>query len=73
MGAIVVEHYEGVLSEYGTEVGVRAARKHLDWYLEASGLAVSKELRGRLLGSLVPAEVVDLVGQSFGDRMRVAA
>ena len=22
-----------MLSDYGTEIGVRAARKHLDWYL----------------------------------------
>ena len=73
LAAIVVEHYEGVLGEYGTEVGVRAARKHLDWYLEASGLSVSKETRGRLLGSLVPAEVIELVGEIFGDRMQAAA
>ena len=36
LAEIVVEHYEGVLTEYGIAVGVRAARKHLDWYLEAA-------------------------------------
>jgi tRNA-dihydrouridine synthase B len=70
--AVVVEHYEGVLSEYGTEVGVRAARKHLDWYLEASGIVVAAETRKRLVQSTEPREVVGLIGKIFGD-MREAA
>jgi tRNA-dihydrouridine synthase B len=70
---VVIEHYEGVLSEFGTEVGVRAARKHLDWYLQASGVPAGKDARGRLLGSLVPAEVIRLVGEMFGDSMQAAA
>jgi tRNA-dihydrouridine synthase B len=37
--ALVAEHYEGILSEYGTRVGVRAARKHLDWYHRGHGRA----------------------------------
>jgi tRNA-dihydrouridine synthase B len=73
LAAVVIEHYEGVLSEYGTEVGVRAARKHLDWYLQASGVPAGKDARGRLLGSLVPAEVIRLVGEMFGDSMQAAA
>ncbi len=71
--AIVVEHYEGVLSEYGIDVGVRAARKHLDWYLEASGLPVAKETRRRLVESQQPAEVIGLIGAIFGGEMREAA
>ncbi|HZY48849.1 MAG TPA: tRNA dihydrouridine synthase DusB [Devosia sp.] len=71
--AIVVEHYEGVLDEYGVEVGVRAARKHLDWYLEASGIAVAKETRTRLLNSQQPDEVIGLVEAIFGGDLRVAA
>jgi tRNA-dihydrouridine synthase B len=71
--AVVIEHYEGVLDEYGTEVGVRAARKHLDWYLEASGVTVAKETRARLLNSQQPAEVVDLVEAIFGGALRDAA
>lgn len=31
---LVVEHYSAMLDHYGTEVGVRHARKHLGWYLE---------------------------------------
>jgi tRNA-dihydrouridine synthase B len=71
--AIVVEHYEGVLSEYGAEVGVRAARKHLDWYLEASGLPVSKATRKMMLESQSPAEVIGLIDSIFsGERAEAA-
>lgn len=70
--AVVVEHYEGVLDEYGVDVGVRAARKHLDWYLEASGIAVPAETRKRLVQSTEPPEVISLIGDIFGS-MREAA
>jgi tRNA-dihydrouridine synthase B len=69
----VIEHYEGVLSEYGVDVGVRAARKHLDWYLEASGVVVSKETRRRLVESQIPAEVIAGIRSIFADPMLEAA
>jgi tRNA-dihydrouridine synthase B len=69
----VVEHYEGVLSEYGVEVGVRAARKHLDWYLEASGLPVSKATRKMMLESQSPAEVIGLIDSIFSGELAEAA
>ena len=34
---LVLAHYEDILSEYGTELGVRVARKHIGWYLDAIG------------------------------------
>ncbi|WP_291414379.1 tRNA dihydrouridine synthase DusB [Devosia sp.] len=71
--AIVVEHYEGVLSEYGTEIGVRAARKHLDWYLEAAAVALPKDTRKRLLECTAPAEVIGLVRAIFSNELRQAA
>jgi tRNA-dihydrouridine synthase B len=71
--AIVVEHYEGVLSEYGAQVGVRAARKHLDWYLEASGLPVSKATRKMMLESQSPAEVIGLIDSIFSGELAEAA
>jgi tRNA-dihydrouridine synthase B len=71
--AVVVEHYEGVLSEYGIQVGVRAARKHLDWYLEASGLAISKGVRKLMLESQNPVEVIGLIDLIFSGEMREAA
>ena len=33
--AIALEHYDAILTHYGVTVGVRAARKHLGWYLDA--------------------------------------
>ncbi len=29
---IILEHYDDILSLYGTEIGVKIARKHLGWY-----------------------------------------
>ncbi len=40
---IVERHYEDMLSHYGTEVGVRIARKHVGWY--SKGLPGSAEFR----------------------------
>jgi len=34
---IAREHVEGMLSHYGTGLGLRNARKHVGWYLETSG------------------------------------
>jgi len=70
---LVIEHYEGVLSEYGVQVGVRAARKHLDWYLEAANLDVGKDTHKQLLESLDPAQVISLTRSIFADDRREAA
>ncbi|RYE10296.1 MAG: tRNA dihydrouridine synthase DusB [Hyphomicrobiales bacterium] len=70
---IVIEHYEGVLSEYGVEVGVRAARKHLDWYLEAANLPLSKATRKLMIESQNPSEVIALIEGIFGGDMLEAA
>ena len=70
---VVVEHYEGVLSEYGVEVGVRAARKHLDWYLEAANLPIDKSLRQLMVESKSPREVIGLIESVFSADMQEAA
>ena len=41
--AIVRAHYDAMLSHYGSEVGLRIARKHLAWY--SKGLPGSAEFR----------------------------
>ena len=41
--ATVRQHFEAILSHYGTETGVRMARKHLGWY--SKGLTASAEFR----------------------------
>lgn len=73
LASVAIEHYEGVLAEYGVEVGVRAARKHLDWYLEASGLPVAAAVRSEMLNALVPAQVIALLGEIFSGGYRAAA
>ena len=35
--AIVLEHYDAILSHYGLVPGIRIARKHLGWYLDRLG------------------------------------
>lgn len=66
---LVAGHYEEMLSFYGTELGVKVARKHLGWYLEEAGLP-----RGTLLTEDVPARVIGMIRAVFaGEPGRVAA
>lgn len=44
--AIILEHYENMLSHYGVGAGIRVARKHLGWY--SKGLKNSAEFRGQV-------------------------
>ena len=72
---LAAEHYEAMLSHHGRAVGIKAARKHLDWYLEAAvsapdrvvtkGSPAAHPLRARLLTSTDPAEVIRLVRSIF--------
>ncbi|MFC4295164.1 tRNA dihydrouridine synthase DusB [Novosphingobium tardum] len=43
---LIIEHYDAMLEHYGTEVGVKMARKHLGWYTR--GLPGSAEFRNRV-------------------------
>lgn len=70
---LIIEHYDGVLEEYGVEVGVRAARKHLDWYLEAAGTALAKETRWALLNCLEPVAVRQMLRRLIRAPERQAA
>lgn len=70
---IISSQYEAMLSEYGTDVGFRVARKHLDWYLEASAISIAKERRQDLLGSEQPSEVMQAIADIFGDHWKTAA
>jgi len=44
--SLIVEHYEAMLDHYGSDVGVKMARKHLGWYTK--GLPGSAEFRNRV-------------------------
>jgi tRNA-dihydrouridine synthase B len=71
--ALVTEHYEDMLIEYGTAVGLRAARKHLDWYTEAAGIVLDKPARNAFLNNEMPAEVIRQIGTIFSSEQRAAA
>ena len=65
----VLEHYDYLLTAYGTAVGVRHARKHLAAYAEDSaqaGFALPPEERQRLVTSEDPHAVNRLIGRLYG-------
>lgn len=43
---MLLEHYQAMLDHYGTDTGVRMARKHLGWYTR--GLHGSADFRNRI-------------------------
>ena len=73
LAALVAEHYDDMLSEYGTAVGLRAARKHLDWYTEAAGIVLDKPVRNAFLNSEEPADVLRQISAIFSTEQRAAA
>jgi len=54
--AMVSEHYEAMLSFYGTDLGNRTARKHLGWYMDEAG--TTAVLRREILTERDPAAVL---------------
>jgi tRNA-dihydrouridine synthase B len=46
---ILCEHYEAMLTHYGTEPGMRVARKHVGWY--SKGLPGSAEFRSAVMAA----------------------
>jgi tRNA-dihydrouridine synthase B len=73
LAALIAAHYEEMLTEYGVEVGVRAARKHLDWYLDAAGIVLDKPARTAFLSSDEPARVLAGINELFAPERRLAA
>jgi len=73
LAALVHAHYEAMLSEYGTGIGLRAARKHLDWYADAAGLVLDKPTRRALLDNDQPEAVLALIDTLFSADWRAAA
>ncbi|MEO5805140.1 MAG: tRNA dihydrouridine synthase DusB [Devosia sp.] len=71
--ALIQEHYEEMMLEYGIRVGVRAARKHLDWYLDALGIVLEKPVRTALLNNEEPAQVLAMIGEVYSGEWKTAA
>jgi tRNA-dihydrouridine synthase B len=69
---IVLEHYDAMLSHYGTRSGMRIARKHLGWY--ARGLAMAAKFREAVNREEEPEQVKAMLRQAFaGEVLREAA
>lgn len=58
---LLIEHYRAILEHYGTDVGVKIARKHLGWYTK--GLPGSADFRNRV-------NVIAEAGQVLGELER---
>jgi len=65
---MVAGHYTDMLSFYGRDLGLRCARKHLGWYLEAQGLK-----RPDILTATDPDHVLRLIRSAFSDAEVAAA
>ncbi len=63
----IMGHYEAMLDHYGLETGVRHARKHLGWYLEAHAPECSTELRKSIMTSSSSKSVLTGIRSAFGD------
>jgi tRNA-dihydrouridine synthase B len=73
LAELVAGHYDAMLTDYGTQLGVRVARKHLDWYLEAAGMVLDKPVRSQLLNELEPATVSRMIDDIYSGDWRLAA
>ncbi len=67
---LVAGHYEAMLTFYGRDLGIRVARKHLGWYLDAAGTAANRSV---ILTSDDPAVVIRAFRDSLADSGQVAA
>jgi tRNA-dihydrouridine synthase B len=56
---ILLEHYRDMLSHYGSEAGMRVARKHVGWY--SKGLAGSGEFRAAINRIANPTAVIEAI------------
>lgn len=62
--SLAAEHYAGLLSLYGRDMGVRHARKHLAAYAETGG-ALDPAERAALLTTTDPATALALLARAF--------
>ncbi len=63
LAGLVAGHYEAMLSFHGRDMGLRAARKHLGWYMDHA--ATLPGLRRRVLTETCPDRVLALLPEAF--------
>ncbi|RBW57747.1 tRNA dihydrouridine synthase DusB [Ruegeria sp. A3M17] len=64
-------HYEAMLDFYGTDLGLRVARKHLGWYMDEA--ATPATMRRAVLTSRDTTEVLHLLGDALHSDAEAAA
>lgn len=64
---LILEHYDAMLSLYGTQVGVNSMRKHISWY--TTGLHCSGEFRNAVNRVAEPETVKQMVKDFFHKAM----
>ena len=67
---LVVAHYQAMLGFYGRDLGIRVARKHLGWYLDAAATAANRAI---ILTSDDTAVVIRALQDSLSDSGQAAA
>ncbi len=65
LAGYVIAHYEGMISLYGIQTGVRHARKHLGWYLDHYAPDTDSDMRQIIMTSVEPANVIKHLREVF--------
>lgn len=60
---MVAGHYSDMLSFYGTELGLKVARKHLGWYMDAAN--TNATVRRAVLTARTPQEVLERLDEAL--------
>ena len=63
--ALAFEHYEALLTLYGRDVGVRHARKHLGWYLDAAAATAGRPLAAAARSATLTAPTAEAAIAAF--------
>jgi tRNA-dihydrouridine synthase B len=69
--AMVLDHYEDMLSHYGAETGVKIARKHIGWY--SKGFANAADFRSRINHMTDPGAVSAAIRDFYAPQAEKAA
>ncbi len=70
---LILEHYQNILSEYGTYIGVRVARKHLRYYMQRAQMTIDKNIMRELLTEQKPNNVKNKIKEIFREQTYLAA
>ncbi len=71
LAEMVRGHYEDMLAFYGADLGLRVARKHLGWYMDAAG--TPRDLRKQMLTATDPAHIIASLPLALSSGLRAVA